>query len=90
MDDELETAMRADPLLKKIGERDLKLAELSVLMSRIIAAQFMLRRAKQSGQDIPELDSWILQMQEGSDRVVAAMNKRMKELPPLHLDEEIP
>src|SRR5215472_2155207 len=89
MDDELEDQLRADPLLKKIAERDIKLAQYSILMSQVLSAQRMLRTVKQNGQTFPELDEWLILFQEYNERIVAAMNERMRNLPPLdHGSEE--
>jgi hypothetical protein len=80
MDDELENAMRADPLLQKIGERDLSLAQASLLMGQILGAQHMLRQAKTNGLEFPELDSWLVKFQEYNDQLVAFINKRITSL----------
>jgi len=78
MDDELENELRADPLLKKIAERDIRLAELVLLESRIIAMQTLLQRAKRNGLEYPEIDEYLLLMDGGSKQVVAALNARFK------------
>jgi len=88
MDDELENAMRADPLLHKIGQRDLRLAQLSYLMSQVIHAQSLLTQVKRSGQTFDELDEWLLTFAAYSDKIVQLMNERMQQLPPLQLEDE--
>ena len=78
MDDELENELRADPLLKKIAERDIRLAELVLLEGRIIAMQTLLQRAKRNGLEFAEIDEYLMMMDGGSAAVVAAMNDRFK------------
>jgi len=91
MDDELEDALRADPLLKKIAERDLKLAQYSMLMSQVIHAQSMLTAVKRSGRSFEELDEWLIMFAGYSDKLVELMNERLQNLPPLeHGSTEIP
>jgi hypothetical protein len=80
MDDEFENELRADPLLKKIAERDIRLAELVLLEGRIIAMQTLLQRAKRNGLEFAEIDKYLMLMDGGSQSVVAAMNKRFAEL----------
>jgi hypothetical protein len=80
MDDELENELRADPLLKKIAERDIRLAELVVLESRIVAMQTLLQRAKRNGLDFQEIDEYLLLMDGGSKAVMDAMNQRFLQL----------
>ena len=80
MDDELENELRADPLLKKIAERDIRLAELVVLESRIVAMQTLLQRAKHNGLNFQEIDEYLLLMDGGSKAVMDAMNQRFLQL----------